>query len=107
MLFRSDQKGWNGSKADSVVKIVEEMMEKLPIDPKRIYLTGYSMGGYGTFHLLAQEPKLWAAAIPVAGGGNSGAVKRSEEHTSELQSRRNLVCRLLLEKKKLTKTNPN
>ena len=70
-----DQKGWNGSKADSVVKIVEEMIEKLPIDPKRIYLTGYSMGGYGTFHLLAQEPKLWAAAIPVAGGGNSAAVK--------------------------------
>ena len=27
---------------------------------------------------------------------------RSEEHTSELQSRRNLVCRLLLEKKKIT-----
>src|SRR5690606_42152857 len=30
----------------------------------------------------------------------NGAVKRSEEHTSELQSRENLVCRLLLEKKK-------
>src|SRR5204862_7247743 len=29
-----------------------------------------------------------------------GAVRRSEEHTSELQSRRDLVCRLLLEKKK-------
>ena len=34
------------------------------------------------------------------GGRHPGA--RSEEHTSELQSRRNLVCRLLLEKKKLT-----
>src|SRR6266403_3222065 len=32
--------------------------------------------------------------------------RRSEEHTSELQSRRDLVCRLLLEKKKKTKTNP-
>src|SRR5436309_7687553 len=31
---------------------------------------------------------------------------RSEEHTSELQSRENLVCRLLLEKKKKKKTNP-
>src|SRR5690349_23336608 len=30
------------------------------------------------------------------------AIKRSEEHTSELQSRRDLVCRLLLEKKKTT-----
>src|SRR5690606_40326678 len=32
-----------------------------------------------------------------------GIVRRSEEHTSELQSRENLVCRLLLEKKKKTK----
>src|SRR5690349_23578416 len=32
--------------------------------------------------------------------GTLGAVVRSEEHTSELQSRRDLVCRLLLEKKK-------
>src|SRR5690349_23085363 len=34
-----------------------------------------------------------------------GAPKRSEEHTSELQSRRDLVCRLLLEKKKKKNTN--
>src|SRR5690606_39379258 len=34
------------------------------------------------------------------GSGKSGAKRRSEEHTSELQSRENLVCRLLLEKKK-------
>ena len=33
-------------------------------------------------------------------GKKRGGVKRSEEHTSELQSRRNLVCRLLLDKKK-------
>src|SRR5690349_25150483 len=33
------------------------------------------------------------------------AVVRSEEHTSELQSRRDLVCRLLLEKKKKTKNS--
>ena len=69
-----DQAGWNGSKANSVVEIVEELMEKLPIDKNRIYVTGYSMGGFGTFHLLAQEPKLFAAGVPVAGGGNPGSV---------------------------------
>src|SRR5690606_41565319 len=36
----------------------------------------------------------------VAAGGQGGVEARSEEHTSELQSRENLVCRLLLEKKK-------
>src|SRR2546426_4355156 len=40
--------------------------------------------------------------VPAASGGGGGGVtpKRSEEHTSELQSPCNLVCRLLLEKKK-------
>src|SRR2546422_7484645 len=37
---------------------------------------------------------------PASGGLMSGDTKRSEEHTSELQSRLHLVCRLLLEKKK-------
>src|SRR3712207_8260650 len=46
-----------------------------------------------------------APAVPPSGGGTGGGArprraKRSEEHTSELQSRQNLVCRLLLEKKK-------
>src|SRR5690349_23765976 len=39
----------------------------------------------------------------VAGSGALGTLARSEEHTSELQSRRDLVCRLLLEKKKKNK----
>src|SRR5690349_24217732 len=39
---------------------------------------------------------------PTASGKTAVATRRSEEHTSELQSRRDLVCRLLLEKKKHT-----
>src|SRR5204862_4697129 len=42
------------------------------------------------------ESCAWAAVIPAA----ATSARRSEEHTSELQSRRDLVCRLLLEKKK-------
>src|SRR2546422_7263455 len=41
--------------------------------------------------------KMWASARPRT---NAGRIARSEEHTSELQSRLHLVCRLLLEKKK-------
>src|SRR5699024_12072273 len=40
------------------------------------------------------------SALQVLGGGLAGSKVRSEEHTSELQSRFDLVCRLLLEKKK-------
>src|SRR5690606_39813306 len=46
-----------------------------------------------------------AASGPGAAPGRAGA--RSEEHTSELQSRENLVCRLLLEKKKERKSKKN
>src|SRR2546422_6774125 len=55
---------------------------------------------------LTRPPCVWrsprrraARRLPVSGGG---AGTRSEEHTSELQSRLHLVCRLLLEKKKET-----
>src|SRR5260370_23660677 len=42
--------------------------------------------------------EVWIPRLPVGGAHRSG--QRSEEHTSELQSHLNLVCRLLLEKKK-------
>src|SRR5258705_1744433 len=53
--------------------------------------------------LLRRRPSRASSPSPgrTAGGGG---VPRSEEHTSELQSLRHLVCRLLLEKKKPTHT---
>src|SRR5690606_24432553 len=49
----------------------------------------------------------WETRRRRAPGHDSAIEGRSEEHTSELQSRENLVCRLLLEKKKKKKTNTN
>src|SRR2546427_4863126 len=50
------------------------------------------------------EPHLDGVAVS---GAREAAQERSEEHTSELQSQSNLVCRLLLEKKKKTQTRNN
>src|SRR2546429_6395947 len=47
-----------------------------------------------------RAPRDSAAARALSSGGAAAAPTRSEEHTSELQSRLHLVCRLLLEKKK-------
>src|SRR5699024_1141411 len=50
-------------------------------------------------HLMIEQPDRWAPAYAETGAGS--VTFRSEEHTSELQSRFDLVCRLLLEKKKM------
>src|SRR5690606_39333369 len=51
---------------------------------------------------------IWSAAAANCAGSffSNEPMSRSEEHTSELQSRENLVCRLLLEKKKKNKAQP-
>lgn len=43
-------------------------------DESRVYLTGYSMGGYGAWSALARFPDLFAAAAPIAGGGDAAAI---------------------------------
>jgi predicted peptidase len=53
-----------------VMELLDVLPKELPIDPKRIYVTGLSMGGYGTWDLLARRPELFAAAVPVCGGGD-------------------------------------
>ena len=55
---------------DAVLALTEEMTKTQPIDPKRYYVTGLSMGGYGTWTLLARVPEKIAAAIPICGGGD-------------------------------------
>jgi len=47
--------------------IIDKLMAELPIDPARIYVTGHSMGGAGTWHMIAQRPGFFAAAVPVSG----------------------------------------
>jgi predicted peptidase len=56
-----------GRGARLAVAIVELLAAELPVDRSRIYVTGHSMGGAGTWHALAQWPDLFAAGVPVCG----------------------------------------
>ena len=67
--------GWNGKELDQVIKLVKTLTKDLPVDPKRVYIVGYSMGGFGTCHVMASEPRLFAAAIPVAGSSAGDAAE--------------------------------
>lgn len=54
---------------DRLMALVKEIREKYHIDSTRMYLTGLSMGGYGTWNLACAYPGVFAAIAPVCGGG--------------------------------------
>jgi predicted peptidase len=56
--------------ADRALAILADVQKAYKVDNKRLYLTGLSMGGYGTWSLAVAEPKKWAAIVPVCGGGD-------------------------------------
>jgi len=49
---------------------IDSLMKEYSIDPDRVYVTGLSMGGFGTWDLISREPNRWAAAAPICGGGD-------------------------------------
>ena len=54
--------------------LVTEVGETHAFDPERVYVTGYSMGGYGAWGALARFPRLFAAGAPIAGGGDPASI---------------------------------
>jgi predicted peptidase len=60
----------------AVLEAVRKLLETSPIDPDRVYVTGQSMGGYGSWGAAATAPDLFAAAVPVCGGGNPADAAR-------------------------------
>lgn len=63
---------------DILIHFVDYIAEEYPVDKKRIYLTGLSMGGYGTWALVSKYPQIFAAAAPICGGGNPINIKLSK-----------------------------
>jgi predicted peptidase len=60
-----------------VIWILDELLSEQPAaDPARVYLVGFSMGGNGVWSLAARFPKKFAAAVPVAGGGDMSDAHR-------------------------------
>ncbi len=54
--------------------LLAEVAANFSIDQQRIYLTGYSMGGYGSWHVVTNFPHWFAAAAPIAGGGDPSTI---------------------------------
>ena len=59
---------WNDkSLVDTLIKLIDNFSDKKYIDSSRIYVTGLSMGGYGTYALITKRPELFAAALRICG----------------------------------------
>ncbi|MDB5294652.1 MAG: alpha/beta hydrolase [Phycisphaerales bacterium] len=58
------------------IEAVEKAAVEFKIDRSRIYVMGLSMGGYGTWDAIARRPDLFAAAVPICGGGDPAAAAR-------------------------------
>lgn len=53
-----------------LIALIQKLKKELPVDTNRIYITGLSMGGFGTYDAIERYPDLFAAAVPVCGGGD-------------------------------------
>lgn len=56
-------------------EVIDALVKEFPIDRRRIYVTGQSMGGAGAWHLLAQRPRFFAAAAICCGSRSEDAVE--------------------------------
>ncbi len=71
-------RGWTSWEPDTppspetllLLQLLDEKEKEFDADSGRVYITGVSMGGFGTWALLAMRPEKFAAAIPICGGGN-------------------------------------
>ena len=66
----------SGKQLDILNAFLDDILENYRIDKDRIYLTGLSMGGYGTWSLSAAHPDRFAAIAPICGGGNTWDARR-------------------------------
>ncbi len=65
--------GWD---AEALNALLKDITAQYKVDRDRIYLTGLSMGGYGTWRLGAAHPEWFAALVPICGGGDPREIGR-------------------------------
>lgn len=72
VIPQSEKRTWQATSDDGkrAIAILDATIKELKVDKKRQYLTGLSMGGYGTWSNSAAYPDRWAAIVPICGGGN-------------------------------------
>jgi len=72
---------------EDLLALLDTMIAKFNVDTNRVYLTGLSMGGYGSWSLGSKFPERFAAIAPICGGGdNIRVLLASKEKKASLKS---------------------
>jgi len=89
----------------AAVELIERLIAQYQVDQQRVYLTGISMGGFGTWEFTARHPQLFAAAVPMAGFSDPQTAERvkhipfwvfhgSNDEYNPVQGSRNMTDKL-------------
>ena len=68
---------------DALLALLGEVNKKFKVDQRRVYLTGLSMGGYGTWNLGLSHPEKFAAIAPICGGGDNLRILLAEKKVAK------------------------
>jgi predicted peptidase len=68
------EEAWWWEKTEALAALLDDVISRYTVDESRIYLTGLSMGGYGTWALAIAHPERFAAIAPICGGGDPADV---------------------------------
>lgn len=73
VIPRAEGFGWGADTANAkrALAMLDETMKAYKTDAKRVYLTGLSMGGMGTWSISQAHPERWAAIVPICGPGDA------------------------------------
>jgi len=79
---QSDDQGWveddditPSDQLRLVLGLIEHLEQTYSLDRARLYVAGQSLGGFGTFAIMALRPDLFAAAVPICGGGDESKAR--------------------------------
>ncbi len=70
---------WWTAKVEVLINLLDDIVERYDVDTERVYLTGLSMGGYGTWMLGSEYPERFAAMAPICGGGGRFMTRRLKD----------------------------
>ena len=83
--------GYAGASEQDILDVIADTMRQFSIDEDKVALTGYSLGGVGTFNLAQLYPDKWAAVVEIVGAPDLGVLTIQEEQVNGAQTMPNAL----------------